>query len=71
MPGWFRSRAADYALLLAVAAALTLPNLGGPSLWDVDEGVNAEAGREMAECGTWIIPTFNFELRTAKPVMQY
>jgi 4-amino-4-deoxy-L-arabinose transferase-like glycosyltransferase len=64
-------RLADYALLLAVCAALTLPNLGGPSLWDIDEGVNAEAAREMREANTWVIPTFNFELRTAKPVMLY
>ncbi|HEX4612355.1 MAG TPA: glycosyltransferase family 39 protein, partial [Urbifossiella sp.] len=71
MPGWFRSRAADYALLLFAAAVLTLPNLGRSSLWDVDEGVNAEAAREMRAAGTWVIPTFNFELRTAKPVMLY
>jgi 4-amino-4-deoxy-L-arabinose transferase-like glycosyltransferase len=42
-----RERARDYAVLVAVAALLTLPNLGAPSLWDVDEGVNAEAAREM------------------------
>ena len=71
MRGWLRARAADYAVLLAVTAALTLPNLGAASLWDVDEGVNAEAAREMREAGTWVIPTFNFELRTAKPVMLY
>ncbi len=71
MWGWFRTRVADHTLLLAVIAGLTLPNLGGPSLWDVDEGVNAEAAREMQEAGTWVIPTFNFELRTAKPVMIY
>src|SRR6476661_5657907 len=66
-----RERVRDYAVFLAVSAALTLPNLGGPSLWDVDEGVNAQAAREMYEAGTWVIPTFNFELRTAKPVMLY
>lgn len=71
MGRWSNTRAADYAGLLAVAAALTLPNLGAPSLWDVDEGVNAEAAREMREAGTWVIPTFNYELRTAKPVMLY
>ena len=65
------SRAGHYALLAGAVLALTLPNLGGPSLWDVDEGVNAEAAREMREADTWIIPTFNFELRTAKPVMLY
>ncbi len=61
----------DYAVLVAVAAALTLPNLGATSLWDVDEGVNAEAAREMRENDTWVIPTFNYQLRTAKPVMLY
>src|SRR5438876_7722961 len=71
MRGWWHSRFADYAVLLAVSAALTLPNLGAGSLWDVDEGVNAEAAREMREAGTWVIPTFNFELRTAKPVLLY
>jgi 4-amino-4-deoxy-L-arabinose transferase-like glycosyltransferase len=64
-------RVRDYAVLVAVCAALTLPNLGGPSLWDVDEGVNAQAAREMRDAGTWIVPTFNYQLRTAKPVMLY
>jgi 4-amino-4-deoxy-L-arabinose transferase-like glycosyltransferase len=66
-----RQRVRDYAVLLAVSAALTLPNLGGPSLWDVDEGVNAQAAREMRDADTWIVPTFNYQLRTAKPVMLY
>src|SRR3712207_2034602 len=71
MGTWLDSRLGHYALLAAVVAALTLPNLGAHSLWDVDEGVNAEAAREMREADTWVIPTFNFELRTAKPVMLY
>ena len=58
-------------MLLAATALLTLPNLGAHSLWDMDEGVNAECTREMLEAGTWIVPTFNGELRTAKPVMLY
>ncbi len=66
-----RDRARDYALLLAVSAALTLPNLGSTSLWDMDEGVNAQAAREMRDADTWIIPTFNFQLRTAKPALLY
>jgi len=71
MDAWRESRLLHYVLLIAVTSALLLPNLGGPSLWDDDEAVNAEAAREMAEARTWIIPTFNFELRTAKPVMLY
>ena len=71
MRRWAHTRVADYALLLAVSAALTLPNLGVSSLWDVDEGVNAEAAREMRDAGTWVVPTFNFQLRTAKPALLY
>lgn len=40
-------------------------------LTDRDEGRNAEAGREMYETGDWISPTFNYELRVAKPVFLY
>lgn len=66
-----RERVRDYSILLAISAALTLPNLGVPSLWDVDEGVNAQAAREMRDVDTWIVPTFNYQLRTAKPAMLY
>lgn len=66
-----QGRTRDYAVLIALCAVLTLPNLGAPSLWDVDEGVNAEAAREMRDNDSWLIPTFNYKLRTAKPVMLY
>lgn len=65
------TRLAHHAVLAATLAAVCLPHLGTPSLWDVDEGVNAGCTREMMEAGTWIVPTFNWELRTAKPVMLY
>ena len=64
-------RALHYALLAGVLALCTLPNLGTPSLWDVDEGVNAGCTQEMMESGSWVVPTFNGELRTAKPVLLY
>src|SRR5581483_2342618 len=67
----FRRRATHYVLLLAVTAALTLPGLGACSLWDIDEGLNAEAAREMLESGNWVVPTFNFKPRTAKPALLY
>lgn len=60
------------ALVLALWAALmTLPNLGATALWDDDEGRNAGCTREMIEAGSWHIPTFNWELRTAKPILLY
>jgi 4-amino-4-deoxy-L-arabinose transferase-like glycosyltransferase len=64
-------RGRDYLVLVAAWALLSLPNLGGPSLWDVDEGRNAEAAREMLEMDDWITPHFNYELRTAKPALLY
>jgi len=64
-------RAGHYFLLLAAWAVLTLPNLGAPSLWDIDEGHNAEAAREMLDSGNWLVPTFNFQLRDHKPPLLY
>src|SRR5436190_24371935 len=66
-----RTRLVHYPLLLAVTALLTLPGLGSVSLWDIDEGLNAEAAREMLESGNWIVPTFNGQPRTAKPALLY
>jgi 4-amino-4-deoxy-L-arabinose transferase-like glycosyltransferase len=64
-------RPGHYALLLLVWAALCLPNLGAPSLWDVDEGNNAGCSLEMRESGNWIVPTFNYRLREDKPPLLY
>src|SRR5262245_32087958 len=64
-------RSGHYLLLLLAWAALCLVNLGGPSLWDIDEGNNAECAREMYESDNWIVPTFNFFLRIDKPVLLY
>jgi 4-amino-4-deoxy-L-arabinose transferase-like glycosyltransferase len=54
-----------------VTAGLSLPNLGAPSLWDIDEGNNAEAAREMLESDNWVVPTFNYQLRVDKPALLY
>ena len=64
-------RAGHYALLIVAWAALCLPNLGAPSLWDIDEGNNSEAAREMWRSGNWIVPTCNYQLRTDKPALLY
>src|SRR5262245_46178556 len=65
------NRLGHYGLLLAACVVLFLPNLGGPSLWDIDEGNNVEAAREMMAKDDWIVPTFNFELRVDKPALLY
>jgi 4-amino-4-deoxy-L-arabinose transferase-like glycosyltransferase len=66
-----RQRLAHHLLLVALTAVLTLPNLGASSLWDQDEALNAEAAREMLENDNWVVPTFNYQLRTAKPALLY
>jgi 4-amino-4-deoxy-L-arabinose transferase-like glycosyltransferase len=64
-------RAGHYTLLLVVGASLFLINLGGPALWDIDEGRNTVAAMEMRESGDWIKPTFNGQLRSHKPALLY
>lgn len=59
------------ACVLLAAGLLFFINLGKSSLWDEDEPKNAECGREMLERGDWIVPTFNYGLRTDKPILLY
>jgi 4-amino-4-deoxy-L-arabinose transferase-like glycosyltransferase len=58
-------------ILALTAGLLCFLRLGTPSLWDIDEGNNAEASREMLEADNWIVPTFNYELRVDKPALLY
>lgn len=61
-----------YPLLVAVVATFVLfSNLGGPRLWDRDEPRNAGCAAEMLARSDWVVPTFNDELRTHKPVLLY
>ena len=71
MIGRLDGRLGHWLLLAALWAVTCLSGLGGPSLWDIDEGHNVEAGREMMESGNWIVPTFNFLLRVDKPALLY
>lgn len=59
------------AALLALSGVLFFAGLGDMGLTDRDEGRNAEAGREMFASGDLVTPTFNGELRVAKPVFVY
>ena len=58
-------------ILALVAGLLFFLKLGTPSLWDIDEGNNAEASREMLEQDNWVVPTFNYDLRVDKPALLY
>ncbi len=61
-----------HQLLLGFIATLVFfTNLGGYALFDEDEPKNAVCGREMFERGDWVVPTFNAQLRTDKPILIY
>src|SRR3954471_14670943 len=60
-----------YPLLIGLGVALFLTNLGGATLWDLDEGRNAGCAYEMMEAGNWVLPTFNGRTRVDKPALIY
>jgi len=60
-----------YVLLLGIGSLVFFLNLGGATLWDVDEGRNTTCAMEMMASGNWIVPTFNGQLRVDKPALLY
>jgi 4-amino-4-deoxy-L-arabinose transferase-like glycosyltransferase len=61
----------EIAIVVIVAGAAFLTNLGGAHLWDRDEPRNAGCAVEMLHANDWVTPLFNAELRTHKPVLTY
>ncbi len=66
-PSCYRS----VALVLLVAGIAFFTRLGAAQLWDRDEPRNARCACEMLASGDWVVPTFNGELRTHKPILLY
>ena len=58
-------------LIVVTAGVVLFSNLGAPRLWDRDEPRNAGCAAEMVARGDWLVPTFNEELRTHKPILLY
>jgi len=58
-------------LLLALATALCFLNLSGRDLWEPNEPISAEAAREMALRGDWLLPTVNGEAFPEKPPLLF
>ena len=59
------------ALLVLVALLIFFTNLGNYALFNQDEPKNAVCGAEMLRRSDWIVPSFNEELRTDKPILVY
>lgn len=58
-------------IVLLSSIVVFFANIGGVSIHILDEAKNAECAREMNELGEWIVPTYNYELRTDKPPLHY
>jgi len=58
-------------VLSCLALWLSFFQLGGFTLFDVDEAVFSEASREMLETGDWLTPTYDYENRYDKPILFY
>lgn len=57
--------------VLFLASCTLLFGLGWPQLWDRDEPRNAGCTLEMLARADWVVPVFNSELRTHKPILLY
>src|SRR5206468_2245083 len=55
------------ALLLTLAALLCFSGLSRRDLWEPNEPIAAQAAREMASRGDWLLPTVNGEIYPDKP----
>lgn len=60
-----------YGLIVLIVCLTLLPGTASLPLIDRDEPRFAQATREMADLGEWIIPYFNHEYRFDKPIMTY
>lgn len=62
----------QYALiLLLISILLCFVRLGDFPIYILDEAKNATCAREMWEQNNWVVPTYNYELRTDKPPLHY
>ena len=59
------------AFIIVAAIILLFIRLGGTSVFQVAEARNSQCAYEMMTSGDMITPTFNAELRTDKPALEY
>ncbi len=65
-----RSRS-SIAILCVVSFCTLWLGLDATRLWDRDEPRNARCAIEMLERADWVVPMFNDQLRTHKPILLY
>jgi len=69
--GFFEKYKNELLVLLLIPAVLFIYNLDSFPFYIVDEARNAEAAREMLERSDFLVPMYNYELRTDKPPLHY
>lgn len=60
-----------WPLLLGLSALLFVFMIGGHTFWDIDEPINAQCAKEMLLANNWLVPMFNEEIRSGKPILTY
>lgn len=60
-----------FVVVICLSIVLFTANIGGISIYILDEAKNSTAAREMFDRSDAIVPTFNGELRTDKPPLHY
>jgi 4-amino-4-deoxy-L-arabinose transferase-like glycosyltransferase len=58
-------------LLIALSVLVFFANIGGTSIYILDEAKNAGCAMEMFQKNEWVVPTFNNALRFDKPPLHY
>ena len=58
-------------VLFILSFAICSLNIGGNTIYILDEAKNATCALEMMQRNDWVVPTFNGELRTDKPPLHY
>lgn len=61
----------NLTIILVLAVLIFYANLGGTSVYILDEAKNAGCAAEMLRRGDPVVPTFNGALRTDKPPLHY
>lgn len=71
LPGGARPAWSERIGLLVFAACLFLPALGRRDLWNPNEPLYGRAVVEMAERGSWLVPTVNDVVFDEKPILYF
>ena len=58
-------------LIFIISFVICSLNIGGNTIYILDEAKNATCALEMMQRNDWVVPTFNGELRTDKPPLHY